>query len=138
MKDVVDASVAVKWYFPEIGWERAAALLAARLEDDRELIAPDLIALELTNVLQKKIKLSHCDRDAAFDILALWASDRPEFVSSVELAPRALELSLLLDHPLYDCIYIAAAVEQAARLVTADARLARAARTVLAEVELVA
>ena len=138
MKDVVDASVAVKWYFPEIGWEHAAALLAARLEDDRELIAPDLITLELTNVLQKKIKLSHCDRDAAFDILALWESDRPEFLPSVELAPRALGLSLLLDHPVYGCIYIAAAVEQDARLVTADERLARAARAVLAEVELVA
>ena len=137
MKDVVDASVAVKWYFPELGWERAAALLAARLEDDRELIAPDLIVLEVANVLRKKIKLSHCDRDAAFDILALWASDRPELVSSVELATRALELSLLLDHPVYDCIYIATAMEQDARLVTADARLARAARTVLAEVELI-
>jgi predicted nucleic acid-binding protein len=134
VNDVVDASVAVKWYFPEPGCQQAAALLDARLE--RELLAPDLIALELTNVLRKKVRLAHCQRGRAFEILALWESDRPEYVSSLELTTRALELSLLLDHPVYDCIYIAAAIEHEARLVTADARLALAARAVIAEVEL--
>ena len=136
MKDVVDASVAVKWYFPELGWQRATALLAARIDEGRELLAPDWITVELTSVLRKKIKLAHCDADAAFEVLSLWAFDRPELVPSVDLATRAFELCLLLDHPVYDCLYIAAAIEHEARLVTADVRLARAARTVLAEVEL--
>lgn len=136
MNDVVDASVAAKWYFPEPGWERAAALLAERLEDDRELYAPDLIVVELTSVLRKKIGQAQCDRDAAYEILALFDADRPELVSSVDLSARALELGLLLDHPVYDCIYIAAAIELNARLVTADAGMARAAGRLLADVEL--
>lgn len=136
MKDVVDASVAVKWYFPELGWQQAAALLEGRLDEGRELLAPDLIAVELTSVLRKKIKLSQCQPERAFEILALWRVDQPELVSSVELTPRALELSLLLDHSVYDCLYIAAAIESDARLVTADARMASAARTVVAEVQL--
>jgi predicted nucleic acid-binding protein len=56
----------------------------------------------------------------------------------VPLVPRALELSLRLDESVYDCLYVAAAIESEAALVTADARLARAARGVVAEVELLA
>jgi len=46
---VVDAGVVVKWYIPESGSDRAAALL----ETDRRLIAPDLLLAEVANVLWK-------------------------------------------------------------------------------------
>jgi len=45
----VDAGVVVKWYIPESGSDRAAALL----ETDRRLIAPDLLLAEVANVLWK-------------------------------------------------------------------------------------
>ena len=38
-KLVVDASVAVNWYVPEVGSAQAAALL----DSDAELLAPDLL-----------------------------------------------------------------------------------------------
>ena len=37
--------------------------------------------------------------------------------------PRALDLSLLLNHPAYDCFYLALAEQLEIRLVTADTRL---------------
>ena len=134
--DVVDASVAVKWYFPERGRDQAIALLHAQAVDNRELLAPDLIVAEFTNALRKKVQREECRREQAFEILDEWSDQQPELIPSSELAARALELSLLLHHPVYDCLYIAAAIVHDARLVTADARMARAARTVVAEVEL--
>jgi predicted nucleic acid-binding protein len=39
-----------------------------------------------------------------------------------ELATQAIALSLALDHPVYDCLYLATAELEAAVLITADAR----------------
>jgi predicted nucleic acid-binding protein len=134
LRTVVDASVAAKWYFPEVGQALAASLLADQNDGRRELIAPDLIELELANVLWKKVRLRECSEENAYEVLALWDSDRPRLVGSRWLVGRALELGLRLDHPVYDCLYVAAAIEYGAALATADRRLERAARTVLGEV----
>ena len=134
MRTVVDASVAAKWYFPEAGQASAASLLADQNDGRRELIAPDLIELELANVLWKKVRLRECSEENAYEVLALWDSDRPRLVGSRWLVERALELGLRLDHPVYDCLYVAAAIEYEAALATADRRLERAARAVLGEV----
>lgn len=86
-------------------------------------------------MLWKKIQRSECDRETAEAILALWETDRPSLLPSAELAPRGLALSLALGHPVYDCVYLAAAIECEAAFATADRRLARAAGGVLAAVE---
>ncbi len=138
MRTVVDASVVAKWYLPEPGCEAADELLAAATAGEHELLAPDLLLPELTNVLWKKVRGGECDADSAAEILELLETDCPLLIPSRTLAPRALELALALGHPVYDCLYLAAAIEADARLATADATLARAARTVLAEVERIA
>jgi predicted nucleic acid-binding protein len=46
-------------------------------------------------------------------------------VSSESLAQQALELARTLDHPTYDCLYVALALREEATLVTADRRLLR-------------
>lgn len=138
MKTVVDASVALKWYFRERSAEAATRVLTEGNEGVRELLAPDWIVAELANVLRKKVRRDECSGAEAQAILDAFESDAPELVESVPLVPRALELALRLDETLYDCLYLAAAIEGEAALVTADARLARAARGVVAEVELLA
>ena len=135
MKTVVDASVAVKWYFPEPGLVPARRLLAEAIEGRRELLAPDLILVEFANVLWKKVQREECDRVQAEEILDAFSTDAPRLVASEALVSRALELALRLGEVVYDCVYLAAAIEGEATLVTADARLARCARTVLADVE---
>lgn len=134
---MIDASVAAKWYFPEEGSRRAGELLSEASEGLRILLAPDLLIAEFTNVLWKKVGLEECRLDEAQAILEFFETDRPRLIDSSVLVPRALELALRLEHPVYDCLYVAAAVEYDARLVTADARLARSARVVLADVDLV-
>jgi predicted nucleic acid-binding protein len=138
VKTVVDASVAAKWYFPEAGQMSAEALLRERIEGRRELIAPDLLECEFTNVLWKKVRRGECSEEIAIEILALWEIDQPRLISSVLLARRALDLAFRFGHPVYDCIYIAAAIEYEAALATADRRIERLARGVVAQVDAIA
>ena len=138
MRAVVDGSVAAKWYFAEPGHEAADRVLAARIAGERELFAPDLIVPEFVNVLWKRVRRRECPRQAAEEILALWEVDRPRLVASSDLAGQAFELATALDQPVTDCLYLALALELEAPLVTADRRLARAAGSTPARVELIA
>lgn len=138
MKTVVDASVALKWYFREPGFEVAGRVLAEGIEGTRDLLAPDWIVAEVAHALWRKVQREECSGEQAQEILELFGTDAPRLMESVPLAPRALELALRLRAGLYDCLYLAAAIEGEASLVTADARLARCARGVLPEVELLA
>ena len=136
MRTIVDASVALKWYFREPGCEAATRLLLDAIEGARDLVAPDWIVAEVANVLWKKVKRKECSSSQARAILERFSIDAPQLVESVALVPRALELSLRLGESVYDCLYLAAAIESDAALVTADAGLARCGRSVLPEVEL--
>jgi predicted nucleic acid-binding protein len=137
VRAVVDGSVAGKWYFAEPGHEAADQVLVARIAGERELLAPDLIVPEFLNLLWKRVRRRECSREAAEQVLELWELDRPELVASSMLAAQAFELALALDHPVYDCLYLALALELDAPLVTADRELARSARRVSGRVELI-
>ena len=119
---VVDASVAVKWLVREDGSDEAHALLGTVLH------APTFLRMEVGNVLRtlaRRGDLSQDDARAAFDHLLL-APVRLHEPSSA-LLRGALDLALGLHHPIYDCLYLALAIEIAAPLVTADERFHRAA-----------
>jgi predicted nucleic acid-binding protein len=119
---IIDASVAVKWFIPEVDSDRAIALVG-----DRRLRAPPLLLTEVGNVIWKKLRRG--DLTERFDLLARHA-ELQELVEIVggrdaELATRALELSLMLDHAIYDCVYLALAEADEELLVTADAGFRR-------------
>jgi predicted nucleic acid-binding protein len=137
VRTVVDASVALKWYFDESGGSAADRLLEAYASGARDLVAPDLVVAEFANAIWKKVRRGECSPDAAGAILDLWEDDLPEIVPSAPLARRALDLAVALAHPVYDCLYLAAAIEYEAGFATADRVLARTARSVLASVELI-
>lgn len=137
MRTVVDASVVLKWYFDEPGAQAADRLLSEYARGDRELLAPDLVVAELGNALWKRLRRRECDLASAGSILALWKAERPPLVPSSLLVERALSLAAELDHPVYDCLYVAAAVAFDASFATADRGLARTASR-FAEVELIA
>lgn len=115
---IVDASVAVKWFVPEVLSDRAEALLRA----ETELIAPRLIIKEVANAFWKKHRQNLVTSDAALaDILSLpryfrMLADDETYIS------RAFELAVSHGHPLYDMIYLVAAIENDARVMTADQR----------------
>lgn len=120
---VVDASVAVKWVVTEVGTPEAVSLLSAF-----PLSAPDLLVAECANILWKKVRLSELNAEEA--ILAGRLLQRVE----IELHPmRALlepaaRLAIDLDHPAYDCVYLALAMAKGWKFVTADMRFLNKAR----------
>ncbi len=123
MSFVVDASVAVKWFVQEDHHEQARDLLRA----DDALLAPDLIVLEITNVVWKKTMRGEIDQPQAAIIAAAIRQGEPQLYPSTDFSERALEMALSLNHPIYDCVYLACAEHFDSPLITLDQRLCKAA-----------
>jgi predicted nucleic acid-binding protein len=119
---VVDASVAVKFLVREADNDKARRLLA--IPDP--LIAPDWLLVEAANTFWKKVKRSelliiHAERHMS-DLPAFFETLYP----SADMIGAALALSFRLRHPVYDCLYLALAIQEDCRLVTADEEFAAA------------
>ncbi len=127
---VVDASVAVKWFLPELNADSAAALFDS---GDNELIAPDLLVVEVCSTLVRGANMVKSNRVDALSNLQkfqsmLEAGDVNVLRSLPDQLQRAARLAIDLGHPLKDCIYLVLAMELDCELVTADARFAGKAR----------
>jgi predicted nucleic acid-binding protein len=83
------------------------------------------------------VQRGECDEGAAIEIRTLWETDRPKLIPGHLLSERALDLALRLEHSAYDCLYIAAAVEHDAVLLTADSKMERMARGLVGRTELI-
>ncbi len=120
---VVDASIAFLWFVNEPDGRRAGRLL----ETESALLAPDLMAVEVTNAWWKKLRrreMAVADvEQAVTNLLALGIAWTP----STALLRPAARLAVELGHPVYDCVYLALAASHSAALATADERLRRAA-----------
>ncbi|MDA8250793.1 MAG: type II toxin-antitoxin system VapC family toxin [Rhodospirillales bacterium] len=116
---VIDASVAIKWAVPETGSEQAVALRR------HELAAPELLIAECANVLWKKVKRGQITRDEALLAARPLATVDVELVAMRAAFESALRWACTLDHPAYDCAYLALAEARDHPLVTADAALQR-------------
>lgn len=123
MSLVLDASVVAKWVIDEDGSDRAS-----QLRNERDLLAPSLIAAEIGSALWKAVQRRDIRADDA--LAAIQAVLRPfdRLVPIEELHARALEIAIDVKHPIYDCFYLALAKRENATVVTADKRLITAAR----------
>ncbi len=122
MKLVVDASVAIKWAVEEDGRVLARALI----QEANLLIAPDFVLVESASILWKKARIGEITREQAEVAVIEIRLPFSEMIPTASLADLAFKIALDLDHPIYDCLYVAAAVLSSASLVTADRRLLRA------------
>lgn len=120
---VLDASVAVKWVVAEDGTRNALALLSAGT-----LCAPDLLIAECANILWKKVRLAQLSAEEALMAAKLIERVDVELYPMRALLEPATRLAIDLDHPAYDCIYLALAIAREAKFVTADARFIGKAR----------
>jgi predicted nucleic acid-binding protein len=115
---VIDASVAFKWFVPEPTSDLALELL----DQPAQFIAPELILVEVINAMWARLR----GRDNFAQIMSDAATSLPGMLDMIapaaELMPRALEMTIALNHALYDCLYLALAEDQNAQLVTADTK----------------
>ena len=113
---VIDACVAIKFVTQEQGTDQANAILAS----DNALIAPDLVQIETAHGLWKKVAAREIDQSEAIAGLATLPELFERFVPASALLRQAQTLSFTMNHSIYDCIYLALALSEAAPLVTAD------------------
>jgi predicted nucleic acid-binding protein len=116
---VVDASVAVKCFFPEIHGDAALRLL----DDDHDLLAPDLIFSEVGNVLWKRVGRKEVTVREASATLEAFVSLPFQIYPSRPLMSLALEIACRSQRSVYDSLYLAVAVLRQCPMVTADRRL---------------
>ncbi|MCY3746804.1 MAG: type II toxin-antitoxin system VapC family toxin [Acidobacteria bacterium] len=118
---VVDASVAVKWLVREPLSHQASLLLATEVS----LLAPDLLFAEAANALWAMKQRGDLEDDE-FDEAVQTLRSAPVLVPStlLQLVPAASRLAADLGHPIYDCFYLALAIQEKAPLITADRRFA--------------
>ena len=119
---VVDSSVALKWFVPEIHSEHAASLLEASIQ----ITAPDLFYPEAGNIVWKKVGRGELRPEEARDVIAALKRIPIAIVSSSLLLEAALEIAFAHQRTVYDSLYVALAVARACPFVTADDRLASA------------
>ncbi|MEQ1619416.1 MAG: type II toxin-antitoxin system VapC family toxin [Terricaulis sp.] len=116
---VIDASVAIKWVVQEPGTPEALALRNATLA------APDLLIPECANILWKKHRLGQLTAGEASAAAQLLERADVELTSMRAHLRAATALAIELDHPAYDCLYIALALEKGCAFAAADHRLLR-------------
>ena len=121
---VVDTSVAARWVIgsadPVLSNETTVALTLL----PHRLIAPDLLTAEFANVMWKKVRAQEIDAAQAREAVAI-LPDLIDLIPTAQLADRAMDISLALDYPAYDCFFIATAEMLETAMITADRKLVR-------------
>jgi len=120
---VIDASVAIKWIVEEGGTVDALAIL-----EKAKLSAPDLLVAECANILWKKVRRKELSEGEAQIGARLLEQADIEILPTRHLLGSATSLAIELDHPAYDCIYLALAIERNWQFATADERFQRRVR----------
>jgi predicted nucleic acid-binding protein len=113
---VLDASVAVKFYFHEDGSERARSILTSGIV----VAAPELLHLEMASTAVKKIRMGLSTSERAQDALTSIGDllDAVEPVSG--LRDRAFYFARDFGFSVYDGVYLALAEQLSAPVLTAD------------------
>lgn len=128
---IVDASVAVPWLI------KTPFSTAARRLSTSNLAAPRLVLTETTNALLKHFRVGQITIDGITSGIEQLQHVIAAFVDDATLLPAATGIAATHNHKIYDCLYLALALERQERLATADRRLAALAQSLSIETQLI-
>jgi predicted nucleic acid-binding protein len=117
---VLDASVVMKWFIPEIYWQQAVLL---QHYPDSSLHAPDFVQLECTSVLSKKVRRQELQLNEANQIQDLLLQMPVQTYSWQNLFLEAGQVAYATCRSVYDCLYLVLAKQLQGKMVTADKKL---------------
>jgi predicted nucleic acid-binding protein len=123
---VVDASVAAKWFIPELHKDKADQLLRDFLTDKAEFTAPDLLVPEMGNLLCSRCKRGDMTPTEAAERYRTFLSLNIPLHPSSPLAAAALPTAISEHRSVYDMLYVTLAQQKGCSFVTADQKLVNA------------
>ena len=137
---VVDASVTAQLVLEESATGSADFKV---LHDSgwNQLLAPSILVSETAAAITRKLRRKEISLVSAREAFAEWREMLMdgvfEFVPANDLIDPAFALSLRLNHPLHDCLYIALAQRQGCALATRDPTMADKAGRLGLQAELI-
>lgn len=123
MKYILDASVGFKTLVTETDSDKAKQLIEDYRNGGHELIAPDILPIEVGHALTRAERQGRVSPADGFVLWSSFMADCPVLFPSIALSARAYVLSSLHRLGIYDCIYVALSEQENCEIVTDDARL---------------
>jgi predicted nucleic acid-binding protein len=123
---VIDSSVAVKWFIPEVYSIEARRILDEYQSGEITLLAPDLINAEIGNIIWKKHVLQGLDAADAQAVLDEFRALQFTFTPTSDLLDEAYKLAVRYRRTVYDSLYLALSERLNCQCVTADEKLVNA------------
>ena len=117
---VLDASVMIKWFIPEIYWEQTSRLQSY---SELSLHTPDFSQLECTSILSKKVRRKELKLDEANKIQELLLHMPVQMHPWQDLLLEAGQVAHETYRSVYDCLYLVLSKRINGRMVTADKKL---------------
>lgn len=119
--NVLDASVILKWFLDEEGTSQALRLREEFYRGEREIVVPDLLLMEVANVL--RYNPSFTAKEIKEAIQTLFDIGIVIITPTYSLLAKAIDLANTLDVTCYDAVYLALAEEIGFEFITADKKL---------------
>lgn len=119
---VVDASVGIKWFVPEVLSPEALVFR----NSGHDFHVPAFFDVEIANIVWKKLQRGELNRQEAHDIVTQLATLPVMRHPESPLLAAALDLADKTQRTVYDCLYLALAQQLGGVMMTADQRLANA------------
>jgi|ERR1041385_4613015 predicted nucleic acid-binding protein len=117
---VVDANIAIKLYVPEVHSAEAVRFYS----DEHELIAPEFMLAEVTNIVWKKATLLGEISESEAQTIVAAVQELPfDYYYTAGLLNDALKVAMQTKHSVYDSLYLALAWQEGCQLMTDDRKL---------------
>jgi len=116
---IIDAGVLLNLYVTTELTEKAEQVIS-----DKRPVLIDFVQIETANALRNLIKHKIIETRLATNINQI-INETYRFTAATEYISKAFDLAVQYDHGIYDCLYVAAAIDNNAELVTTDKKLSR-------------
>ena len=123
MNLVIDASVVIKFYVPEILSDKAVEALSRVTDGELVLYAPDLVYPETGNILWKKQRRRELTSEEVDEIANAIIALPMIIESSKPIIPLAVSIAMHSGITVYDAMYVAVARVYETQMITADKKL---------------
>lgn len=132
MAVIIDASVSTAWFV-----DHPFSKTALPFQNETLIVIPAICLVETANAILKYVKLgafSVSDLDKSIRFL----HDRVDEVApDYQLLKSASRIAIENNHKVYDCLYLALALDRNMQLITGDKRLAALAAKLSIETQLI-